>query len=223
TSYYELLNCGIRVAPSAGSGSSNQSGNPLGYNRVYVHCGDAFTWDNWWHGLRQGRSMITNGPMLRPRVNGELPGHVFHGYAGETVRLTPTLNLSTRERITYLQIVKNGETAAEVRLDELAKQRGQLPEIEFTESGWMLIRAVCDNQKAFRYATTAPYYVEFDGAPNRISRRSCKFFLDWTTERIAELEQQLSGTTKKQRDAVLKYHRAGLKFWTERRESANAP
>ena len=34
--YYHLLNCGLRVAPSAGS-ASGVLPNPVGYNRVYVH------------------------------------------------------------------------------------------------------------------------------------------------------------------------------------------
>ena len=37
--YYHLLNSGIRIPPSAGS-ASGVLDNPVGYNRVYVHCGD---------------------------------------------------------------------------------------------------------------------------------------------------------------------------------------
>jgi hypothetical protein len=218
STYYELLNCGLRIAPSAGSGSGTID-NPVGYNRVYVFCGDEFTWDNWWQGLRQGRSLVTNGPMMRAFVNGQVPGHVFRGYPGETVELETTLKLSTRESIAYLQIVKNGQTAAEVRLDELVKKQGELPKLKFTESGWMMIRAVCDNPKALRYATTAPYYVEFDGKP-RISRRSCEFFVDWTMQRVADLEKNLKPS---EHERVLRYHRAAQKYWNQKLSEANAP
>lgn len=34
------------------------------------------TWDAWWEGLREGKVVVTNGP-LRPKVNGQPPGHVF--------------------------------------------------------------------------------------------------------------------------------------------------
>ena len=64
--YYHLLNCGLRIPPSAGS-ASGVLDNPLGYNRVYVHCGDTLTYDGWWEGLRTGRVVVTNGPLLRPR------------------------------------------------------------------------------------------------------------------------------------------------------------
>ena len=36
--YYHLLNCGLRLPPSAGS-ASGVLPNPVGYNRVYVHVG----------------------------------------------------------------------------------------------------------------------------------------------------------------------------------------
>ena len=34
--YYHLLNCGLRIPPTAGSGSGANN-NPVGYNRLYVH------------------------------------------------------------------------------------------------------------------------------------------------------------------------------------------
>jgi hypothetical protein len=80
--YYHLLNCGLRIPPSAGSGSGDGP-NPLGYNRVYVFCGQEFSYDSWWRNLREGKVFVTNGPLLRPRVNGQLPGHVFHAQAGQ--------------------------------------------------------------------------------------------------------------------------------------------
>ena len=52
------------------------------------------TYEGWWEGLRAGRVVVTNGPLLRPRVNGELPGHVFRSQSGEVIELTVQLNLA---------------------------------------------------------------------------------------------------------------------------------
>src|SRR5688572_32782092 len=82
--YYHLLNCGLRIPPSAGS-ASGVLANPVGYNRVYVHCAGELTWEKWWHGLRSGKVIVTNGPMLRARVNQQLPGHEFTASAGKTI------------------------------------------------------------------------------------------------------------------------------------------
>src|SRR5262245_17499261 len=110
--YYQLLNCGLRIPPSAGS-ASGVLPNLVGYNRVYVHCGPELTWDDWWENLRRGQVVVTNGPMLRPRVSGPgappegaLPGHVFRGDKGKELELNIALNLSTRDPIDYLEVVK---------------------------------------------------------------------------------------------------------------------
>ncbi|MEK6247118.1 MAG: hypothetical protein N2C12_02995, partial [Planctomycetales bacterium] len=139
--YYQLLNCGLRLPPSAGSGSGDVA-NPVGYNRMYVHCGQEYTYENWWQAFRAGRVVVTNGPLLRPLVEGQYPGHVFHGDTGETLRLQPTLQLATKDEIEYIEVVKDGEVVHVVSLDDYVEQQGRLPKVEFKTSGWFLIRAV---------------------------------------------------------------------------------
>src|SRR5205085_272364 len=99
--YYHLLNCGVRLPPSAGS-ASGVLPNPVGYNRVYVHLGPELKYDAWWEGLRAGRSFVTNGPLLRVRANGQLPGHVFTAPAGKELRIDLTANLTTRDPIRFV-------------------------------------------------------------------------------------------------------------------------
>lgn len=183
--YHHVLNCGLRIPPVAGSGSgSNKS--PLGTNRVYVHLGDTFALDRWWDGLLAGRVFVTNGPLLRTMVEGQPPGYVFHVDGTERIQLEIGLNLATRTPVEYLQIVKNGEIASEVRLDEFAKSGGRLPALEFDDSGWFLVRAVTTESRRHQFAASGPYYVEKNGRP-RVSRRSAQFFLDW----IGDAEQRL--------------------------------
>lgn len=205
--YYQLLETGHRVPPSAGS-ASGVLPNPVGYNRVYVHCGEKLDWNNWWEGLRKGRVVVTNGPLLRPYVNDRLPGHVFKADEGSTVNLQPRLNLALRDKVEYLEVVKNGEVVHQVRLRDYAEMGGQLPSVTFKESGWLLIRAVTDNPKTYRFASTGPYYVEI-GEKLRISRQAASFFLEWVEERMAQLDL----TDQEQQEAVLKYHRAARSYW----------
>ena len=205
--YYQILNCGLRIPPSAGS-ASGVSANPLGYNRVYVYCGQQLTWQGWWDGLRAGRVVVTNGPLLRPRVNGQLPGHIFQAAAGETVRLRASLKLSLRDKVEYLEVIKNGKVEHEVRLDQYARSGGRLPTLEFQESGWMLVRAVSNYGKSYRLGSSGPYYVEIGKRP-RISRQSAQFFLSWAKQRIKQIEsQQLENAA-----AILAHHRQAQRFW----------
>jgi len=214
--YYHLLNCGLRLPPSAGS-ASGVLPNPVGYNRMYVWCGDDFTYDAWWENFRRGRVVVTNGPLLRPLAEGRHPGHVFQAEAGERLNFSIDLNLSTRDKISYLEIIKNGEVEKSIRLEEYA-QTGRLPPIDFDASGWFLIRAVTDVENTYRFASSGPWYVEIGEQSTRISRTSAQFFLDWVDQRIGRVKID----DDQQRDEVLSYHREAREFWQQRVEDANA-
>lgn len=214
--YFQLLNCGLRIPPSAGS-ASGVLANPVGYNRVYVYCAQEFTYEKWWEGLRAGKVLITNGPMLRPRVNGEVPGHVFASQDGAPVSLDVELNLSLRDEVDYLEIIKDGRSIHEVRLDKWAAAGGKLPVVEFKESGWLMVRAVATNPKTFRFACSGPYYVEIGGKP-KISKKSAQFFLDWVVERAKRIKLD----DEKQRAEVLAPHREARDYWQKMVERANA-
>jgi hypothetical protein len=213
--YFHLLNCGLRIPPTAGSGSGVVP-NPVGYNRMYVHVEGEFSYEKWWENLKAGRVTVTNGPLLRPKVHGELPGHVFRGEKGQTLDFEIGLTLSTREPISYLELIKDGQVAHSIRFSEYAKS-GKLPKLEFTQSGWFLVRAVTDVQPTYRFAMTGPYYVEFDDAP-RISRRSVQFFVDWLYQRA----RQIKLDDPAQRQEVLQYHREARDYWQALLSRANA-
>lgn len=200
TVYYHVLNCGFRIPPVAGSGSGTNN-NPVGTNRVYVYCGEEFSPDIWWEELVAGKVFVTNGPLLRPIVQGQPPGYVFPIESEERLELEVGLNLATRVPVEYLEIIKNGSVYTDVRLSEWSEKKGRLPPIEFEDSGWFLVRAVTNNPKTYQFASSGPYYVEKGGRP-RVSRRSVQFFLDWIDAAEARLRDQAE-LSPKAREALL--------------------
>ncbi len=215
--YFQLLNCGLRIPPTAGSGSGPTT-NPLGYNRLYVYCGEQFSYERWWDNLKAGQVVLSNGPLIRPLVEGHPPGHVFTAPAGQQLDLEIALNLSTREKILYLEIVQNGRAIHEVRLDDFAQKGGKLPHVIFDASGWFLVRAVVDSPKVYRMAMTGPYYVQIGEQP-RISRSAVQMFLEWLDQRQAQLK--IDDAT--QRDAMLAEFKKAREFWTALLAKTNAP
>ncbi|HEV3339979.1 MAG TPA: CehA/McbA family metallohydrolase [Pirellulales bacterium] len=186
--YYHVLNCGLRIPPSAGSGTG-EAANPIGYNRVYVWVDkENFNYDAWWKGFRLGRSVVTNGPLIRPFANGRQPGHVFQAPEGEQLTFEVGLSITTRETISYFELIKDGRVAQSLRYEELAKN-GRFAPLEFDASGWFLVRAVAENDETYRFATSAPWYVEIGDRPKRVHRDSAQFFLDWLEERRDAVEQ----------------------------------
>lgn len=219
TIYYHVLNCGFHIPPAAGSGSGFND-NPVGTNRVYVFCGNKFSDDAWWEGLAAGRVFVTNGPLLRPMVEGRPPGATFPISGAESLTLEIGLNLATAVPVEYLQIIKNGTVDAEVRLAEFKNRKGRLPPIKFDDSGWFLVRAVTSNPKTLQFASSGPYYVQKAGH-QRISRASVKFFIDWIDEDLARLGNGNSADVDKNEPTLAKLKSAHT-FFVDLLSKANA-
>ena len=211
--YYQLLECGLRIPPTAGSGSGDV-GSPPGHNRVYVHCGDSFSPEDWWAGLKKGQVVVTNGPLLRVQVDGKPPGYVFQGKSGETLQLQPEVKLSVKEKVDYLEIVKNGRVVHAVSLQR--GPGGKLPPLSFDQSGWFLIRVRAPSEKTYRFATTGPFYVEFEEP--RISRQATRFFADWVAAQVTAIEIK----DPEKRRKILGYYERAEEFWKKKTAQATA-
>jgi hypothetical protein len=214
--YYQVLNSGLRLPPSAGS-ASGVLPNPVGHNRLYVHNGKELDYDGWWQHLRAGQCFVTNGPLLRVEADGKLPGHVFTGGEGREISIEIKAKLTSREPVPFLEIVQNGQVIRKVPFAEWSKT-GSLGTVTLKSSGWFLVRALADDPKTFRFASTGPYYVEIGSAKSRISKASAQFFLDWVRERAARIKL----TDAEQQKEVLEHHRLAEKFWQDKVATANA-
>jgi len=214
--YYHALNCGLRVPPSAGS-ASGVLPNPVGYNRAYVHLDGELSYEKWWDGLKAGRVFVSNGPLLRCRANGQWPGHVFKAPAGQSIEISFDAALDSRDPIAAIEIIQNGRIARTISASEW-KRTGSFGKLPFNESGWFLVRAMADVPETFRFASTGPFYVELGSTPQRISKASAQFFLDWVRERSARIKL----SDPRQQDEVMHYHRAAEKLWQDKLAQANA-
>ena len=214
--YYHILNCGLRLPPSAGS-ASGVLPNPVGYDRLYVHLEGELTYEKWWEGLKAGRVFVSNGPLLRCRANGQLPGHVFKVVPGDNLKVQIEASLDSRDPVAALEIIQNGQVIHRVA-DVSRTRSGSLGTLTFTQSGWFLVRAIADAPGTFRFASTGPFYIEASRAPRRISKASAQFFLDWVRER----KERIKLDDVAQREEVLKYQGEAEQFWQEKLAQANA-
>lgn len=207
--YYHLLNCGLRLPPSAGS-ASGVLPNPVGYNRVYVHVAGELSWDKWWEGLRAGRCFVGNGPLLRVRANGQYPGHVFKSDGPLAVSLD--VRLDSRDPIRAVEWVRNGQV-----------ERVPFPSlVTLHESGWFLVRAIADVTNTLRFASTGPWYVEIGEPARPVRAESAEFFAAWTRERTAGLER-VAELDAARKEAVLAPWRETAVFWSNRLVQAQRP
>ena len=182
-----------------------------------MHLDGRFDYRQWWENLRRraGRSSPTARCCGR-RSKGNCPATSSTAEQGKKLELEIGLTLSTRDPISYLEIIQDGQVQHSIRFDEYAKS-GRLPKLKFEHSGWFLLRVVTDVPETYRFAMTGPYYVEF-GGQRRISKRAAQFFLDWVYERA----RQIAIDDPQRRSAVLAYHRKARDFWQDLLSRANA-
>ncbi len=213
--FWTILETGLRITPTASSGFGDGE-SYLGYNRTYVHCSEAVEESLYWQSVSLGNTMVTNGPLLRVTINEEFPGSTQSSRAGEPIELNIAASLSVRDPVDYLDVVFNGETIYSAKLEDHYR-KGEFPPISIDQSGWLVVRVVTSHDHLYRFATTAPFYFEFDGK-TRISTKSVEFMMDWLKRSSESILSQNKSDTQ-----VRTILEAAEQFWQERLEQSNAP
>jgi hypothetical protein len=222
--YWQMLEAGLRIPPLAGCGDQGRT-TPVGYNRLYVagavqgvaqdtglQVSRVMSAKQWWDAAWRGQSVATNGPLLRPTLGGQIPGHVFQARSGEVLELVAELLLSVRDPVDYLEVIHNGRVHYSARLDEFALQGGVIPHLLVKESSWVTIRVVTLYEDHFRAAMSAPWYIDFDGQ-RRVTTEAVEFFRDW----LSAYEQQLKKLPAEELQRHVPHVRAAREFWGRRR------
>ena len=186
--YYGLLNCGLRLAPTAGS-ASGVLPNPVGYNRVYVHTGSSFSLKSWFENLKAGRCFATNGPLLFFKVNNREPGDNIR--KDSPFKASIDIEIYSRTTPEYVELVQNGYV-----VDRFFPEPGSKPfyyKIEgsrdIKESSWLAVRCFEKvTPQKIKYAHTAPIYIDIKDKPLPIDRRAVTFFIERVEALIEEAE-----------------------------------
>jgi hypothetical protein len=155
--WYEMLNLGTRIAPSAGTDFPCIPSVP-GRERFYTRVDGPPERASWVEGVRHGRTFVTNGPMLDLAVDGAGIGEELRLGSGREVRIRGRVRFDpARDDVQRLELVHNGALAA------VAEQRSTPGEIaldvsmDVREPGWFALRAAGDKVGETRMET--PWYL----------------------------------------------------------------
>lgn len=230
--YWKMLEAGLPIVPLAGTATrvvgpdSAWASTAIGYNRTYAIGSPQFEDDRrlnpvaseaeYYNAVWAGRSMITNGPLLRPTLGGFAPGHRFAARAGESLEMSVELHLAVRDPVEYLEVILNGEIFYSARLDEFAKTGGVIPGLKIEQSGWVLVRVVTEHEEHFRAAISAPWFIDFDNQP-RISRKAVQYFGQW----LNDCENELKKLPASELAPFIEPVRMARQFWRQRLDDAN--
>jgi hypothetical protein len=139
--YHRLLSCGLRLAATAGtdtflsfSHGPGVASNPPGWCRVSADlAGTPLSFESFKDGVRNGRTVVTNGPWLALEVDGAGPGAVIASPAGRPVTVTAR---ATGEGTVRLSIIGPDGVLAETTDDQLQVA------VDVTASTWIAATAL---------------------------------------------------------------------------------
>lgn len=184
--YYALLNCGFRLRPAAGTANGVHP-VPLGFSRVYVHLDGPFNYADWMRGLDAGRSFVTTGPMLLAKLNGQHPGHAFKQEA--TPRQYEVAgSVLSQEPLESIDLVANGRVAHKIAPQNRRTQAGAYQtelkaSVSIADGSWIALRCFESRPNGrFRFAHTAPWFIEVPERPLRPGRQEAA----WLVQRVRE-------------------------------------
>jgi len=183
--WYRLLNCGFRLPAGAGTDAMTNYASlrgPLGTDRVYVKSGFPLDRARWYGALKAGKTMATNGPLVRFTVNGEDAGSEVRLPAGSQ-RLSLRVSLRSQVPVDHLQIMGPAGVVSEIGLHGDGTRADTTITISASQSGWYLARAWSEKAEPpvldiYPFGTTSPVYVTIGDARVR-SAADADFFLRW--------------------------------------------
>ena len=212
-SYYALLNCGLRMTPTAGTASGVHP-VPLGFSRVYVHCQNGFSPESWLAGLKYGRSFVTNGPMLFATVNDRHPSsHPEESLRG-TQDVTITAAIHSANPVRAIEVVVNGDIVSKRQPINQQVEDGSYMttlrvEKQIKTSSWIIVRCFTNlADKRGRFAHSAPFYVSIPNKPIKPKRVEKEFLSQRMREEIARNKNLISAAALAEFKEALEFYSA---------------
>jgi hypothetical protein len=162
--------------------------------------------DLWLNGLKSGRTLATNGPLLGFTVDDKGPGSDVTLSAGDNeVQFAGFLRSAVP--VDHLEIVYNGKVIRAFSSDEPISTADLSGTLDVDKSGWLLLRAWNDNAHPlvfdlYPYATTNPVFVSIDGERPR-SAADADYFLAWIGRIRESVESHTAFNDDSERAAII--------------------
>ncbi|MEZ5355436.1 MAG: CehA/McbA family metallohydrolase [Bryobacteraceae bacterium] len=220
--WHRALNCGFKVTASAGEDSilSLHATPIIGGNRLYAYLGDKLEWPRWVEAIRAGRTFVTNGPLIRAQVDGELPG-------GE-IRLADPGSVEVKgivESIVPLEKIEiflNGRPVETIAVEGGAAGV-RVPfrkRVAVAQSGWITVLASNSKPRhpvddTYIVGETSPVWVTVGGRPVR-SRADAEYFVRWIDAITRMAEQHAGWRSNREKEHVLAQFAEARRVFLER-------
>jgi len=202
--WYRLLNLGYKVKPAAGT-DWPYSDLP-GIVRFYVNVDGPLNLDKWFAAYDQGKTFVTNGPLIDFTINGRGVGDELRVKKGTKLDLSAVARLNPDvDTLDKLELVILGDTVD-------SKSSGGKDVIEYKKtiaadhSMWIAVRALGGKQdpRNLTIGHTAPIYVVVDDEPT------------WSREKLPGIVKELRAQLQKMLTEPYETPITGNEAWENR-------
>ncbi len=213
-SWYDILNTGFRLTPTAGTDYPCAGTTIPGRERFYTKVEGPFTYQSWLEGVRRGKTFVTNGPLLEFRVNKKGVGEEFVLEKPGPVLMEGRVRFDpTRDDVERLEIIENGQVLRSFPQKAGSAEISFRFEHEVREASWFAVRAsgkklgelfspgrdlnkydnlVYTTMGPTSLAHSAPVYVLLKGAPTLSDHPRAKALAHMWLGRLEDLEARLA-------------------------------
>lgn len=225
---YAIWNNGLKVTAVGGEDSiSNLHMSKLvGSHRTYVFTGARGPdMHAWFHGMRAGRALVTNGPLVELSVNGALPGEIVNVPAGGG-RVQVQARVRSIVPLQNVTLYFNGQPVEDIPLGSDRKTAELQKTLKVARSGWYHVRA--EGAPADRFPLdmsypqgfTNPVWVMVGNQPIR-NRSSAEYSLRWI-DNLHKLAEAWPGwRSQKEKDHVYAQFEEARKVYRRFASEAN--
>jgi len=207
--WYRLLNLGYRIPAGAGTDAMANYASlrgPVGMNRVFLAT-DSVTPEKLHVALKQGRTFVSNGPLLGLEAAGKHPGDDIALDRAQSIPYHAALR--SLVPVDHFELIYNGKVIASHALTGARTEADVAGSIDIPASGWLLLRAW--NEQAdphildiYPYASTSPIYVTVNHAPPS-SPTDAKYFARWLDRVIESAGARDDYNNAREKQATLDY------------------
>lgn len=183
--WYRLLNLGLPIAPSAGSDTMHNFYRTMaiGATRIYAKTEGAMNLANYLAAVRNGRSFVTNGPLIKFSAGAAEAGGVINANAAQAIEWK--LEAWSALPIEKVEILVNGQVVWSGKGLDAAGRKAFSGRINAPRGGWIAARVYGGATKppmsdSYPFAHSAPVWFNRVGSSDETAaRRSAQDLLRW--------------------------------------------
>jgi hypothetical protein len=207
--WYRAWNAGVEF-PLVGASGKDSNQTCLGVMRTFAQLpdGQELTLAAWIEAVRQGRTVVSTGPLLELDVAGHRPGDRLN-LSGKDQEVVLKATVSTPTEAGNLELLVNGEIVEQQPIRQ--PHESMQVSYRWREPGWVVARVVNKDASSL-FAHTSPVYVMMenrrreDPAAIKTLRAAVERTLDWVVAKgrfhVHRRREQLIALLTQARDAM---------------------